>query len=68
MQSPEGRAKIAQYCLRDSELVADLIEKLHLLVNAVELSRVCGATLNDVLHRGQQVKVGAVILKACRLE
>lgn len=63
MKSEEGRGKLARYCLQDTVLVADLIEKLHLVTNAVELSKVTGTKLGDTLHRGQSLKVEANVLK-----
>ena len=43
--------------------MADLIEKLYLVTNAVELSKVTGTKLGDTLHRGQSLKVEANVLK-----
>ena len=63
MNTPAGRGKLARYCQQDTVLVADLIEKLHLVTNAVEFAKVTGATLDACMHRGQSVKVEANILK-----
>ena len=63
MESEGGRGKLARYCLQDTVLVADLIEKLYLVTNAVELSKVTGTKLGDTLHRGQSLKVEANVLK-----
>jgi len=53
----ETRSRLAKYCSKDSLLPLQLIEKLMLLVNAVEMARVTGVPITYLLTRGQQIKV-----------
>ncbi|KAL7719301.1 DNA polymerase [Entamoeba marina] len=55
--SDDDRAVIAVYCLKDTYLPIQLLDKLMSLVNGVEMCRVTGIPLSYLLPRGQQVKV-----------
>ena len=47
---------VLMYCIQDSELVLDLIEKLNVFVGLVEMSSVCGVTIVELFTRGQQLR------------
>lgn len=47
---------VLMYCIQDSELVLDLIEKLNIFVGLVEMSSVCGVTIVELFTRGQQLR------------
>lgn len=51
-QSPEGRQKIASYCLQDSMLLKKLDDKMMLGVDIAGQAKVQGITTNVVLNRG----------------
>ena len=51
------------YCLKDAFLPLRLLERLMVLVNAMEMARVTGVPLGSLLSRGQQVKVVSQLLR-----
>ncbi|TXT04989.1 hypothetical protein VHUM_03809 [Vanrija humicola] len=53
----DSRRRLAVYCLKDAYLPQRLLDKLMFLVNYTELARVTGIPFNDVLTRGQQIRV-----------
>ncbi|KAJ2565904.1 DNA-directed DNA polymerase delta [Coemansia sp. RSA 1822] len=56
-ESPETRRRLAVYCVKDALLPQRLVDKLMLLINALEMARVTGVPVNHHLTRGQQIKV-----------
>mmetsp|Transcript_30619 Transcript_30619/g.91788 ORF Transcript_30619/g.91788 Transcript_30619/m.91788 type:complete len:1095 (+) Transcript_30619:226-3510(+) len=64
----EDRRRLAVYCLKDSYLVIRLMWKLAVLINYIEMARVCGVPLDYLLNRGQQIKVFSMLLRRCRQE
>jgi DNA polymerase delta subunit 1 len=52
----EGRLKMGAYCLKDSWIVMRLLEKLCKLSNVIEMSRVTGIAMREVLNRGQMIR------------
>lgn len=64
-QGPQGRARVALYCRQDCKLVLDLIEKLEALPSVWEMAKVTCTSPEDILYRGQQIKVYTqLVLKA----
>lgn len=51
------RRRLAVYCLKDAYLPQQLMNKLFVVVNHIEMARVTGVPLNFILTRGQQIKV-----------
>lgn len=47
---------VLAYCIQDSELVLDLIDKLNTWIGLVEMSTIMGVTITDLSTRGQQVR------------
>ena len=64
----EDRHRLAVYCLKDALLPQRLMDKLHVLVNYVEMARVTGVPVSFLISRGQQIKVFSMILRKCRNE
>jgi len=69
---PEGTAtekgRVVEYCVQDCELPLRLAEKLFVIPEVTEMSRVCQTPLVDVLTRGQQIKVFShLVLAAHRM-
>jgi DNA polymerase elongation subunit (family B) len=59
---PDGRARIARYCIQDCDLVATLMGKLDTLVNARGMSDVCKVPMQYVLTRGQGIKIFSAVV------
>eukprot|EP01133_Synstelium_polycarpum_P003579 gene3579-4095_t len=55
--SDDDRRRLAVYCLKDALLPVKLLDKLMLLINYIEMSRVTGVPLSYLLGRGEGVKV-----------
>lgn len=53
MKFERGRKRIADYCLRDSELLVNLNNKLLLLIVVVQMCKTLGCTMDDCLNRGK---------------
>ena len=63
--SDADRRRLAVYCLKDAYLPQQLMNKLAVMVNYVEMARVTGVPLNFLLVRGQQIKVFSMLLRKC---
>lgn len=59
---PNGRGRIAKYCIQDCDLVLTLMAKLDTLVNARGMADVCKVPMEYVLRRGQGIKIFSAIL------
>ena len=59
---PEGRARIAKYCIQDCDLVLTLMAKLDTIVNARGMADVCKVPMEYVLRRGQGIKIFSAVL------
>ena len=66
--SDSDRRRLAVYCLKDAYLPQQLMNKLAIMVNYIEMARVTGVPLNFLLTRGQQIKVYSMLLRKCRRE
>ena len=49
------RQRIASYCVKDALLPQQLLDKLNVIINQVEMARVSGVPINLLLSRGQQI-------------
>ncbi len=65
-QNSMTRRTIALYCLKDSELPLKLLDKLMLIVQYIEMSRVTGISIELLMQRGEQIKVFSQILRNCK--
>jgi len=63
MGSDSDRRRLAVYCLKDAYLPQQLMNKLSIMVNYIEMARVTGVPLNFLLVRGQQIKVFSMLLR-----
>lgn len=61
--SDEDRGRLAAYCLQDSVLPLNLLDKLMAFVNGVEQARVTGVPLKWLLSRGQGVRTFSNLLR-----
>ncbi|XP_045387021.1 DNA polymerase delta catalytic subunit isoform X1 [Lemur catta] len=64
----QTRRRLAVYCLKDAYLPLRLLERLMVLVNAMEMARVTGVPISYLLSRGQQVKVVSQLLRQAMRE
>ena len=48
--------KILDYCVQDSDLVFDLLEKLTMWIGLTELSNIVGVSIVEIFTRGQQIR------------
>jgi DNA polymerase elongation subunit (family B) len=48
--------RVMEYCIQDSELVIELMEKLNIWVSLVEMSNIVGTSIVELSTRGQQIR------------
>ncbi len=66
MGTDADRRRLAVYCLKDAYLPQQLLNKLSVIVNHVEMARVSGVPIGWLLTRGQQIKVFSMLLRKTR--
>ncbi len=59
----QGRTRIAEYCVRDTELPLRLLHKLNTLMNHFEMARVVCVPVEYLLLRGQQIRCFSQIVR-----
>ena len=64
----KGMEIMGKYCMKDSELAIDLVEKLNLYPTMEEFSNVTDVPMSFLYTRGQQIKVVAQTLRICLKE
>lgn len=62
-ESSSTRAELARYCLQDSVLVFKLLDRLKIQINCIEMARVIGIVIYEVVTRGQTHKIRRKILQ-----
>ena len=65
ISGPDGRMRLAKYCIQDSVLPIRILLKTRVITDSIEMSRVGGVPLQYVFQRGQQIKVYSTIIKKC---
>jgi len=63
---PVKLARVADYCMKDTELPHALMEKLCQIQNQVEMAKACWVPLAFLSERGQQIKVFSQMAKKAR--
>jgi DNA polymerase delta subunit 1 len=58
--------RVAEYCLKDTELPLRLMEKLCTIENLIEMAKATWVPLNFLSERGQQIKVFSQFVKKAR--
>lgn len=56
---------IGEYCIKDSQLVLDLFEKLQSWIGLIEMAKICNVPIPVLYTQGQQIKVYSQIYKHC---
>jgi len=62
----EDRAIIAKYCIQDCNLVHHLFNKVDVITNFIEMSKICSVPISFLVMRGQGIKLTSYIAKKCR--
>ena len=62
-QDAEGRKTLGVYCLKDALLPVQLMQKLNILLNVVEMARATGLPANWVLSRGLLIRFMSLLLR-----
>jgi len=62
-ESSATRCELARYCLQDSVLVFKLLDKLKIQINCIEMARVIGIVIYEVITRGQTHKIRRKIIQ-----
>ncbi len=60
---PEKLKEVSEYCIQDTLLPQKLIDKLNVLINQIEMSKITLVPLKFLWERGQQIKVFSQIIK-----
>ena len=66
--TPEDIQAIGMYCVKDTELPLQLMNKLSNIPNLVEMAKATCVPMNFLIERGQQIKVFSQITKQTRKE
>lgn len=64
--TPDDRAIVAKYCIKDCKLVNLLINKLEVITKNIEMANVCYVPLSYLFIRGQGIKLFSLTLKEFR--
>ena len=65
-EGPNGRGRLANYCLHDCVLLYELDEACKVTLGTVVMARTVRVTPEQVYFRGQQVRYVAQLLHVCR--
>ena len=65
-QGPSERAIVAKYCIQDCNLVYELLKKIDIITEFVEMAKLCSVPINFLVMRGQGIKLTSFIAKKCR--
>lgn len=64
-EGPEGRRKVAKYCVQDCNLVHHLMRKIDVLTGYIEMAALCSVPMEFLVFRGQGIKLTSYICKKC---
>jgi DNA polymerase elongation subunit (family B) len=62
-QGPSERAIVAKYCIQDCNLVYELLKKIDIITEFVEMAKLCSVPINFLVMRGQGIKLTSFIAK-----
>ena len=65
-EGPASRAVIAKYCIQDCNLVHYLFNKVDVVTDLVEMSKLCSVPMSFLIFRGQGIKLTSYVAKKCR--
>tara|TARA_A100001011_G_C14313941_1_gene847009 strand:+ start:206 stop:5005 length:4800 start_codon:yes stop_codon:yes gene_type:complete len=64
-EGPEGRAIVLKYCLKDCDLVQDLMRKNDTLTSYTEMSNLSWVPQSFLVFRGQGIKLTSYVAQKC---
>jgi len=64
-EEPAGLREVAAYCMRDSELVLKLFDKVDMWIDVCEVAKIMQCRIEDIYTRGEQMKVVAQCVREC---
>ena len=65
-EGPESRSIIAKYCIQDCNLVHHLFNKVDVMTDLIEMSKICSVPMSFLVFRGQGIKLTSYVAKKCR--
>ena len=65
-QGANERAIVAKYCIQDCNLVFELLKKIDIITEFIEMSKLCSVPIDFLVMRGQGIKITSFIAKKCR--
>ena len=65
-KGPDERAIVAKYCIQDCNLVFELLKKIDIITEFIEMSKLCSVPIDFLVMRGQGIKITSFIAKKCR--
>lgn len=65
-EGPEGRAIVTKYCIKDCDLVHDLMRKNDTMTSYDEMSNLCWVPKSFLVFRGQGIKLTSYVGQKCR--
>jgi DNA polymerase elongation subunit (family B) len=65
-EGPAERSIVAKYCIQDCNLVYELLKKIDIITEFIEMSKLCSVPINFLVMRGQGIKLTSFIAKKCR--
>jgi DNA polymerase elongation subunit (family B) len=55
-EAKAATTRVLEYCIQDSELVIELLEKINVWIGLIEMSNIVGVTVVELFTRGQQIR------------
>ena len=65
-QGANERAIVAKYCIQDCNLVFELLKKIDIVTEFIEMAKLCSVPMDFLVMRGQGIKITSFIAKKCR--
>ena len=65
-EGPAARSVIAKYCIQDCNLVHYLMNKVDVMTDLIEMSKLCSVPMSFLIFRGQGIKLTSYVAKKCR--
>ena len=65
-EGPQGRSITGKYCLKDCDLVQDLMRKNDTLTSYTEMSNLSWVPMSFLVFRGQGIKLTSYVAQKCR--
>ena len=65
-KGPDERAIVAKYCIQDCNLVFELLKKIDIITEFIEMAKLCSVPMDFLVMRGQGIKITSFIAKKCR--